>query len=137
MLPRMVLARMSAGCRAITGPLPVTNGWRKTAGELHRTEAAQVVKHEDGAGIEVAPRPGGDLLAARRADTAQAHSHQPAVTIELDRGDERRLGRHASSEFAADAAPRDRTSIIRGPDTGARESIHRPTGGRDSPPRPR
>ena len=35
------------------------------------------------------------------------------------------------------ASPRDRTSTIRGPDTGARESTHRPTDGRGPPPRPR
>ena len=77
----------------------------KTPCVLHGTEAAQGVGQHDGAGLEVAPGRGGDLLAAKRSDTAQAHSHRPALTIELDRGDERRLARCASSAFAASALP--------------------------------
>ena len=71
----------------------------------HGTKAAQGVGHHHGAGLEVAPGPGGDLLAAKRSDTAQAHSHRSALTIEFDRGDERRLARCASSAFAAAARP--------------------------------
>ena len=71
----------------------------------HGTKAAQGVGQHDGAGLEVAPGPGGDLLAAKRSDTAQAHSHRSALTIEFDRSDERRLARCASSAFAAAARP--------------------------------
>ena len=61
--------------------------------------------HHHGAGLEVAPGPGGDLLAAKPTDTAQAHSHRPALAIEFDRSDERRLARRASPGFPPAALP--------------------------------
>ena len=74
-------------------------------GVSHGTKAAQGVGHHHGAGLEVALGPGGDLLAAKPTDTAQAHSHRPALAIEFDRGDERRLARRASPGFPPAALP--------------------------------
>ena len=51
----------------------------KTARTLHSAEVAQGVGEHEGTGLEVGPGPGGDLLALKRADAAQAHPHGPTL----------------------------------------------------------
>ena len=85
MLPRIVL---TPGERRMLGTCWSTSGHErlvKAPCVSHGTKAAQGVGHHHGAGLEVAPGPGRDLLAANPTDTAQAHSHRPALAIELDR----------------------------------------------------
>ena len=53
MLPRMVLTQVSAGCRALAGPLPGHERLVKAPCVSHGTKAGQGVGHDDGAGLEV------------------------------------------------------------------------------------
>ena len=77
----------------------------KAPGALHRREAAQGIGEHEGARFEVALGPSGDLVALERPDAAQAHSHRPALAIELHGSDERRFARSPSSAFASAALP--------------------------------
>ena len=100
--------RVDPSERGMLGALRSTSGHERLVNApclLHGAEAAQGVGHHDGAGLQVAPGPGRDLLAAKPTDTAQAHPHRPALIIELHGGHERRLARRASPRFAAAALP--------------------------------
>ena len=75
----------------------------KTPCVLHRAEAGQPIGYHDGAGLEVAPCPSFNLLAAKSTDATQAHPHRPALAIEFHGGQERRFARRASPAFATAA----------------------------------
>ena len=104
-LPRMVLTQVNCGCSTLGRSSSGHQRLVKTPCALHRAEAGQPIGYHDGAGLQVALRPSGDLLAAKPTDTAQAHSHRVALAIELHGGQERRLARCAPSTFAAAALP--------------------------------
>ena len=74
----------------------------KTARALHSADAAQGVGEHEGAGLEGALGPGGDLLALKGAAAAQAHPYRPALAIELHRSYERRLARRPSPARACE-----------------------------------
>ena len=85
--------------RADPGGRPIPGDRRSTSGHERPGESARVfrgtkeakgVGQHDGARLEVAPGPGGDVVAAKRADPARTHSRRPALTIAFDRGAERR-----------------------------------------------
>ena len=67
--------RVNPSERWITGACRSTSGHERmvnTPGELHSTKTGQGVGEDDGTGLEVAPGPDRDLLAAKPADTAPA-----------------------------------------------------------------
>ena len=77
----------------------------KAACTLHRGKTTQGVGEHDRARLEVTLGPSGNLVALKRADTAQAHPDRPALGVELHRGDERRLARRPPPTFAPTALP--------------------------------
>ena len=90
------------------GALRTTSGHERLVNApclFNGAEAAQGVRHHDGAGLQVAPGPGPDLLASKPTDPAQAHPHRPALNVELHSGHERRLAWCAAPGFAAVALP--------------------------------
>ena len=91
------------------------DGVRSTSGHERPVNAAHVfrvgepahgVGCRDGARFQVAPGPGGDLLATRPTYTARTPSHRPVFITELQDGHERRLARRASHGFPPRGAAR-------------------------------
>ena len=125
-MPRIVLTQVSAGCWALCGPLPVTNGspWLTAVKQLKT------------------PRPPGGTPRPRSPRETHRHGsahHRPALIIELHGGHERRLdqyaiepppkGRvssrsHACATFQCCSSPL-RTAPRRNPVLRLRHQVHR------------
>ena len=100
--------RVDPGERRMPSALRSTSGHERlvnTPDLFHRGEAAQGVGHHDGAGLQMTPGPGRDLVVSKPTDTAQAQPHRPALIIELHGGHERRLAWRASPGFPPAALP--------------------------------
>ena len=95
------MRRIPGACRSTSVPERLV----KTPCVFHGTDAGRGVGQYDDVGLKAAPRLGRDLLPSKRIETAQAHSHWPALTNEVDRSDKPHLARRASSAVAASALP--------------------------------
>ena len=86
------MRRVDLGERRMLGALRTTSGHKRLVNApclFNGAEAAQGVRHDDGAGLQVTPGPGPDLVASKPTDPAQAHLHRPALSVEFHGGHER------------------------------------------------